>query len=317
MTNKVRILLVDDEERILRSLGLLLRMQYEVLTTTSGSEALRLLRDNDVHVLISDQRMPEMNGTEVLREARQISPRTVRILLTGYADADATIASVNEGEVFRYISKPWGPKELRDTVALAVDVAKQLTETLRAIAPSASVSAPVVENANKGLKVLVLDVDEQTVQAVREIVGGTHEVLWATSVNQAVDLLSKHPIAVLIAELRLQGEDASTLIKTLRHERPEVVTLIITCFKDTQKVAELINQAQVYRYLPKPVRKGLLARSLESTFSRYEHLSAIPAVAAPVEPIREPVEQVASTRIAGYLQRLRSRAMLRGSPAPV
>jgi len=106
---KPKILLVDDEVRILRSLGLLLRMQYQVFATSDGNEALDILAREHIHVLISDQRMPIMTGTELLSRARKVSPKTVRILLTGYADAAAVEDSVNEAEIFRYINKPWGP----------------------------------------------------------------------------------------------------------------------------------------------------------------------------------------------------------------
>jgi response regulator RpfG family c-di-GMP phosphodiesterase len=123
---KPSILLVDDEERILRTLTMLLRMQYQVFATTDGNEALKIIAKEKINVLISDQRMPLMVGTELLRQAKDLSPNTVRILLTGYADADAALDSVNEGEIFRYINKPWGPKELRDTVADAVGVAVKL-----------------------------------------------------------------------------------------------------------------------------------------------------------------------------------------------
>ena len=117
ISTKAKVLLVDDEERILRTLGMLLRMQYDVISTTDGHEALRILQRERIHLLISDQRMPIMTGTQLLRQAKQMSPNTMRILLTGYADVDAAVDAVNEGEIFRYINKPWGPKELRDTIA--------------------------------------------------------------------------------------------------------------------------------------------------------------------------------------------------------
>ena len=107
---KPSILLVDDEERILRTLTMLLKMQYQVFSTTDGHEALRILKKEKINVLISDQRMPLMVGTELLKQAKALSPQTMRILLTGYADVDAAVDSVNEGELFRYINKPWGQK---------------------------------------------------------------------------------------------------------------------------------------------------------------------------------------------------------------
>ncbi len=306
MGSKLRILLVDDEERILRSLGLLLRMQYEVITTTKGSEALILLKEQEFHVLISDQRMPEMTGTEVLRQAREISPHTIRILLTGYADAEASLASINEGEVFRYINKPWGPKELRDTVGLAAELAKQSRDKLNSALPAhkKAVTSPI-------RNLLVLDPDAQTADMVKEIVGAQHHVIWAATLEAALRELATQNITVLVTELLLPGEDAGTLIKTLKRERPQILTIVLTSLKDTRRVVELINQAQVFRYLPKPARRGLLGKSLETTLARLTTLEQAPAdmPEMPVEPIPEIREQLLSSRLASHLQRLRARML--------
>lgn len=305
MGGKLRILLVDDEERILRSLGLLLRMQYDVITTTRGSEALALLKEQEFHVLISDQRMPEMTGTEVLRQAREISPHTIRILLTGYADAEASLASINEGEVFRYINKPWGPKELRDTVGLAANLARQARDKLNAAPAQRPTSSPPKRS------LLVLDPDAQTAEMVKEIVGLQHHVFWAGTLEAALRELATQNITVLITELLLPGEDAGTLIKTLKRERPGLLTIVLTSLKDTRRVVELINQAQVFRYLPKPARRGLLGKSLETTLARLTTLEQAPVGMPefPVEPIPEIREQLLSSRIVSHLQKLRARML--------
>ncbi|MFN3585885.1 MAG: response regulator [Moraxellaceae bacterium] len=306
MDIKPKVLLVDDEERILRSLGLLLRMQYQVFATSDGHEALAILRREKIHVLISDQRMPIMTGSELLRQAREVSPDTVRILLTGYADADAALASVNEGEIFRYITKPWGPKELRDTIAQAADVAVRL---------EGATLAPVVPAAPGRLTCLVLDRDEATYQAVQEVIGAHHEVLWRQTVTGALQVLAAQPVAILVTELSLGDEDLSAMIKQLKQERPELLTLIITCFKDTSRLVDLINQAQVFRYLPKPVRKGLLGRSIESTIARYQAMTARPALLATqvVEKMQDAGEQATGSKVAEYLARLRGKT---GRPQP-
>lgn len=306
---KPRVLLVDDEERILRSLGMLLRMQYEVQTTSDGHEALAMLQQGHVHVLISDQRMPIMAGTELLRRAREISPHTVRLLLTGYADAEATVDSVNEGEVFRYINKPWGPKELRDTVAQAASAALDIQRSTRL--PQRA----TVANATPRLKLLVLDSDRVTVEAVRETVGEQHEVLWSPSLAEAMQVLMTEDIAVLITELQLPGQDVASLLKHLKRERPGLLTVILTCFKDTTKLVELINQAQVYRYLPKPVRKGLLAKSLESTLGRYLSLQATP-VLLKTQAVDRPLNELAVTQgqLAELVARLRQRRQVASQP---
>ncbi len=124
MTSKARILFVDDEKRVLNAMRGLFRRDYELYLTTEGAEAVRLAAEHDVDVIVADQRMPGMSGVEVLGNVKQRSPRTVRILLTGYADPGAVEGSINVGEVFRFLSKPCPPQTLKDTLALAIDAAR-------------------------------------------------------------------------------------------------------------------------------------------------------------------------------------------------
>ena len=111
----LRILLVDDETRILRALKALFR-DCGVAVTTDAVNAAKIARAHDVDVVICDQRMPAMTGVEVLRELRTLHPRAIRLLLTGYSDLKAVLGSVNEGEVWRFVNKPWNNAELRALV---------------------------------------------------------------------------------------------------------------------------------------------------------------------------------------------------------
>ncbi len=120
--NEVKILLVDDEVNITKALRRLLMDvdEYDVHIANSGQEGLELLAEEpDVGVIVSDQRMPEMTGVEFLQQARKLVPDAVRILLTGYADIEASIAAINEGAVFRYLTKPWDDEKLLAAIAEA------------------------------------------------------------------------------------------------------------------------------------------------------------------------------------------------------
>ncbi len=117
-----KILVVDDEIDVLRSVHDLLRIDYEVLTCQHGNDAIeRLKEDADIAVILSDQRMPGMSGVELLQQARLIRPETTRLLFTAYADLHAVIDAINQGHVFRYITKPWEPDELDSVVRQAVE----------------------------------------------------------------------------------------------------------------------------------------------------------------------------------------------------
>jgi len=115
------VLLLDDEADILRALNRTLRPDgYKILAATSAEDAFKLLALNEVHVVVSDQRMPEVTGTEFLGKVKLMYPDTTRILLTGYADMQSVIDAINQGAVYRYFTKPWDNDELRACVAAAV-----------------------------------------------------------------------------------------------------------------------------------------------------------------------------------------------------
>jgi DNA-binding NtrC family response regulator len=114
-------MLVDDEPANLRTLLRLFRDEYQVLAVGSGDQALGLLQQHDVAVMISDQRMPTMTGIELMKKAVELRPQMVKILLTGYTDVEALIESINSGLVYRYLTKPWNNDDLKLTVKRALD----------------------------------------------------------------------------------------------------------------------------------------------------------------------------------------------------
>ena len=116
-----KIMIVDDEPANLRTLERLFRPDYQVVTALSGAEALALLEQHDVALLISDQRMPAMTGIELMVKTVAIRPQMVKILLTGYTDVGALIEALNSGLVYRYLTKPWNNADLRVTVSRALE----------------------------------------------------------------------------------------------------------------------------------------------------------------------------------------------------
>ncbi len=142
--DKPHILFVDDEQRVLNSMRVMFRREYELHLTTRPKEALEIIKNEPIDVIVADHRMPEMTGVEVLSRVKTESPRTVRVLLTGYADLDAIEGSINEGEVYRFLTKPCAPEELRDTVRQASVIARE-----QAVAKSAEVEAAIEARAQK------------------------------------------------------------------------------------------------------------------------------------------------------------------------
>ena len=114
LATKSAVLLVDDEESILNSLRRLLRSQpYDVVLATSGAQALEIMAARPIDLVMSDARMPGMDGATLLAEVHRLYPGTSRILLTGYADLTTIIKAINDGQIHRYISKPWNDEELQ------------------------------------------------------------------------------------------------------------------------------------------------------------------------------------------------------------
>ncbi|MCD6294049.1 MAG: response regulator [Deltaproteobacteria bacterium] len=119
---KHTILCVDDEESILHSLKRLLRKEsYRMLTASSGEEGLDLLSGNEVHLVLSDQRMPGMNGTEFLAKVKENYPDTIRIVLTGYTEVDSITGSINKGHIYKFILKPWNNQNLKLEIKQGLD----------------------------------------------------------------------------------------------------------------------------------------------------------------------------------------------------
>jgi DNA-binding NtrC family response regulator len=129
--SKRPILVVDDEPEILHSLRGLLRMEFEVHTAQNGFEALEILQKLSIHVVMTDQRMPEMTGVQLLSQVQGESPEAMRIVFTGYADIKAVIDAINQGRIFRYITKPWDPDELRAVLHQACAEYDQIVERKR------------------------------------------------------------------------------------------------------------------------------------------------------------------------------------------
>lgn len=127
-----RLLCVDDEANILNALKRLFRPHgYEILTADSGAQGLALLEKGEVDLVISDMRMPEMDGAQFLEQVRLRWPTTMRILLTGHADMRSTIAAINQGEIYRYVSKPWVDNDMITVVRQAIDLKNLLHEKVR------------------------------------------------------------------------------------------------------------------------------------------------------------------------------------------
>lgn len=294
---KAKLLFVDDEERILNALRSVFRNQYNVFTASSGPEAMEFMKRFHPHVVISDQRMPEMTGVEFLRQVRDFAPHTVRILLTGYSDLASIVGSINDGEVFRFISKPWNNTEIQKTIGEAAAIAIELADM--------ATSPPIVpDKVSSGI--LVLNPDQSVFRAVNELMGSVCPVIDAPDMDRALAILTDHEIAVIIADIRSGDQKALAAFKLLKQDHPEILAILTTDASDSEVVIDLINQAQVFRFLSKPLNLKLLQQHVHAALARYQAFRKTPKLLKQhrVAAVREP--EGGSSMLDQLRERIRS-----------
>ena len=198
------ILCVDDEQSILNALKRLLRKEgYQLLFANSGKEGLEILKANEVHLVISDQRMPEMSGTEFLEIVKEKYPDVLRIILTGYSDIDSITESINKGNIYKFFFKPWNDVRLKSEI-------RQITEQIQLIQANKRLDETVVQQ-NKELN----EMNTKVEHLVRKC---THEVELENHILQfSHAILEDLPLSVM-------GIDNDGVIVTINKMAQEVVS---------------------------------------------------------------------------------------------
>ena len=161
---KFPVLYVDDEEHNLISFAATFRKEYKIYTAKNGNDAIEIMRQNDIKLVITDQRMPEMTGIQLLEKLSPEFPDSIRMILTGFSDIEVIIDAINSGRVFRYITKPWDENELRMTL----ENARQLFELQSRNRSLMAELKQKVEEQDQTLKLFIKYVPEQVVKKTLE-----------------------------------------------------------------------------------------------------------------------------------------------------
>jgi len=295
-----RVLFIDDERRVLNSMRIMFRKEYETFFAENGPDALGIIKSQDIDVIVCDHRMPQMTGVEVLARARRLSPRSVRILLTGYADLNAVEGSINESEVFRFLTKPCAPDELKRTLALAASLAQE-TQVSAVPAPDdkpgtatrqpLGVASVVPDDGamqpgqatqamvpRKGLSVLVFSTDPAIVEVARLATRGRIPVYYASNIVQVVKLLEEHQPGVLLTDISEDRSTIQSMTARLKAHLPQLVTIAISAHRDVLDMVWLINHGQIFRFLRKPLSPGRCAVSLKAGLEHHQKLLRNPAL---------------------------------------
>jgi signal transduction histidine kinase len=208
------LLVVDDEIDVLRSVHDLLRIHYHVVTCRTGVEALGVLRSaREVHVIMSDQRMPEMTGVELLRQAKAIRPETTRLLFTAYADIGTVIEAINQGHIFRYVAKPWDPHEFEAVVRQAVEHHDLIVEKNRLLEELRASNAKLME-ADR-LKGAFIEVASHELNTPVTVVLGMTE-LWRMSLGADASTQERQWVDRIEAAARRLARTVERMLKLAR-----------------------------------------------------------------------------------------------------
>lgn len=286
---------VDEDVNTLASLSAQFKTTHTVLTANTVDELFHVLSNNSIHVVVCSQRMTTHTGVELLREVKHVSPSTVRILLTGYADLAMIVGSIEEDDIYSYITKPWQPEALQRTIASATKQALEVhlsqSGVYRAVIPPAE-------------KILVIDDCDETHDLLLTQFTGAYDVCHAKNIDQVVDLIANHEFGVIISDIKLNGVDITPLISTFKERMPHTFTVLLTRLQETDRLVELISQRKVYRCLPKPIRPSLIEMSVQRAFSKYRHMKSY------VEPVYDEtveVEDASIKKIQQYLAEIKQK----------
>lgn len=300
-SSKPKLLFVDDEERILNTVRALFRSKYEVVTTTDGNEALSLLRQHHFELIVSDQRMPIMKGVELLRQAKLISPNTVRILLTGFSDLADLIGSINDGEIFRFVSKPWVNDELQQIVAEGVNVGIALAaESFH----SRSQELPKYVEPSPS-DIIIINGDTAMYGLVTGLLP-TCNVHPAKNHAEALRIMTEHEIAIVVSSMDGDHKADTEFFAMLKREHPQITSIIIAPSGDSEALVSLINHARVFRYMFKPLKTGLLNVYLNSALKEYTKFKAEPHLLKQQKPQESRDAEPLSPTILATLRGLKS-----------
>ncbi|WP_435628539.1 response regulator [Candidatus Ferrigenium straubiae] len=284
-----RILLVDDEQNVINALRRELQGGYAIEAFINPREALQHCRGARFDVAIVDYRMPEMNGVEFLRQFGALQPDAVRLMLSGQADFDALVGTVNEAHIYRFIDKPWDSPSLAATLAEALAHREQILENRRLAEQYRQQhhwQRP--PNPDRLYQVLVVDDEANMLNAITHDLnarGGWSDlhtamlyqadptlplerrdlrfnIFTTTSPIQALERAKQIDYDVVIADYLMPEMDGLRFLEAFRKIQPDAVRILLSGHADKDTLANAINRSEIYGYIGKPWREYLLKNTV-------------------------------------------------------
>ncbi|MGH1487121.1 MAG: response regulator [Cellvibrionaceae bacterium] len=288
MARRYKLLVVDDEERVLRALNGIFKKDYDVYTCSNAIDALRVLSRHAIDVLISDDRMPVTSGTELLGKVQKKHPEVIRILLTGSFDKAALSDAVAKGKIFGYVGKPWNLNSMKALVERAVDASVKMAahvqnNTIEAgsviypsTKPVSSVTKPAIQkmpavrervietlpvnhslktrsraNAGKSVSIILFDKDERVRAQVRKL--GAHLKITIYAVNafeQAIRILALRPdIGLVMWGVAEDAKKTDVALRVMRRYRDDLTIVAMANTSSIGQAVNLVNNGRAFRHL--------------------------------------------------------------------
>jgi len=318
-----RILIVDDEEAILETMTFTFMDLYEVLTTSDPTTALQIMQDNDpVAVVITDQRMPGMTGVELLSKIYERFPESVRIILTGFADSEATIKAINDGHIYGYVNKPWEPDELKTIVRRATELHKLTLENRRLVEDLRDANlflAAVMDRLRTGAIALDRDGVVRAVNKPAVAFIGLDEDIRGRSIEEILGREGLEELGVRVRALSEQsggsfeevdiaagaGHRVRVSSQALADEEGETMGRVIL-FKEIshepldRDLEELLGRVSATESIEQGVLRGALETALADLASFAERVSGVGVESANMSDLRERVSRT-QTAIGNWL----------------
>ncbi len=283
------LLVVDDEPDVCDSVHDLLRKQYKVLKAPSAAEGYKLMEAEEVHIIMTDQRMPQVTGVELLKRIRAGHPKAVRLLFTGYADLDSIITAINQGHIFQFLKKPWQPEELEAAVREAAqeydrlvehsvsmqrfhEEIKQLWERVAALESEKSHLQRSHMKPPSKHTLLVVDDEPDVCDSVHDLLRREFKVLKAKSAAEGYKVMETEEVHIIMTDQRMPQVTGVELLKRIRAGHPQAVRMLFTGFADLEAIIAAINQGHIFQFLKKPWQPEELEAAVREAAQEYDRL---------------------------------------------
>ena len=294
-----RILLVTAEASIQHALTALLR-EHQVIVCADPDGAAAQAARNDVDTVICSQRVSPATGVEVLRAVKRAHARASRVLLSDRPDGRLLLEAINEVEVFRCVDLPWNNAAMRELAQAAARGARA-TPVLGSEPPTSDEAGDL----KRHVALLVIDSDADAQQRLRDVLQPHYKMHFANEFERALVFMEQHETGALICATRVGRSDLIAPLKALKQSHPQITAIAIDAHLDVDRTIELINEAQVFRLLRRPLHPTICRQYADAAMARYWRIKQNPQAAwrfaaAPARGPRTPKQLP-----AGMLNRIR------------